>query len=206
MQTGCRAGWRRAVGSWPGSAPRPSPGRPAGSNRRGCAPPCPASSHSSSPCPPAPRNPLLLLQAGVVAFKLYPAGATTNSDSGVTDFTKCLPTLRAMAEVCAGVCALVVGRLHTASACSWLPVHCLHTVHNAQCPALHGSSMCCLPALPHTLPACLYLPDKLPALHSTALHCPFSLVARCTQPAERTSIRGPQQPPLPPARPAARSS
>ena len=38
-------------------------------------------------------------QAGVVAFKLYPAGATTNSDSGVTDFRKCLPTLRAMAEV-----------------------------------------------------------------------------------------------------------
>ena len=40
------------------------------------------------------------VQAGVVAFKLYPAGATTNSDSGVTDFNKCLPTLRAMAEVC----------------------------------------------------------------------------------------------------------
>lgn len=38
-------------------------------------------------------------QAGVVAFKLYPAGATTNSDSGVTDIGKCLPTLRAMAEV-----------------------------------------------------------------------------------------------------------
>lgn len=35
----------------------------------------------------------------MVAFKLYPAGATTNSDSGVTDITKCLPTLRAMAEV-----------------------------------------------------------------------------------------------------------
>jgi hypothetical protein len=52
-----------------------------------------------------------LLQAGLVAFKLYPAGATTNSDSGVTDFTKCLPTLRAMAEVgacvCAGVCTLL---------------------------------------------------------------------------------------------------
>lgn len=38
-------------------------------------------------------------QAGVVAFKLYPAGATTNSDSGVTDIGKCLPTLRSMAEV-----------------------------------------------------------------------------------------------------------
>ena len=37
--------------------------------------------------------------AGVVAFKLYPAGATTNSDSGVTDIAHVLPTLRAMAEV-----------------------------------------------------------------------------------------------------------
>ena len=41
-------------------------------------------------------------EAGVVAFKLYPAGATTNSDSGVTDVAKCLPTLRAMAEARAG--------------------------------------------------------------------------------------------------------
>lgn len=38
-------------------------------------------------------------EAGVVAFKLYPAGATTNSDSGVTDWKKCLPTLKAMEEV-----------------------------------------------------------------------------------------------------------
>lgn len=37
-------------------------------------------------------------EAGVVAFKLYPAGATTNSDSGVTDINKCLPTLRAIAQ------------------------------------------------------------------------------------------------------------
>lgn len=37
--------------------------------------------------------------AGIRAFKLYPAGATTNSDSGVTDVAKCLPTLQAMAEV-----------------------------------------------------------------------------------------------------------
>lgn len=41
-------------------------------------------------------------EAGVVAFKLYPAGATTNSDSGVTDWALCLPTLRAMAEVRGG--------------------------------------------------------------------------------------------------------
>ena len=36
---------------------------------------------------------------GVVAFKLYPAGATTNSDSGVTDWKKCVQTLKAMEEV-----------------------------------------------------------------------------------------------------------
>ncbi|MES2960249.1 MAG: dihydroorotase [Pseudomonadota bacterium] len=34
--------------------------------------------------------------AGVVAVKLYPAGATTNSDSGVTDLRKTYPTLEAM--------------------------------------------------------------------------------------------------------------
>ena len=35
----------------------------------------------------------------VFAVKLYPAGATTNSDAGVTDIGRCLPTLRAMAEI-----------------------------------------------------------------------------------------------------------
>ncbi len=34
--------------------------------------------------------------AGVVAFKLYPAGATTNSDAGVTDLRRTYPTLEAM--------------------------------------------------------------------------------------------------------------
>ena len=34
--------------------------------------------------------------AGMVAFKLYPAGATTNSDAGVTDLRKCYPTLQAL--------------------------------------------------------------------------------------------------------------
>ena len=34
--------------------------------------------------------------AGVVALKLYPAGATTNSDAGVTDLRKIYPTLEAM--------------------------------------------------------------------------------------------------------------
>ena len=38
-------------------------------------------------------------EKGVVAFKLYPAGATTNSDSGVTDINRCIPTLQTMAEV-----------------------------------------------------------------------------------------------------------
>ena len=34
--------------------------------------------------------------AGVVAVKLYPAGATTNSDAGVTDIRRAYPTLEAM--------------------------------------------------------------------------------------------------------------
>ncbi len=34
-----------------------------------------------------------------MAFKLYPAGATTNSDSGVTDISLVMPTLRTMAQV-----------------------------------------------------------------------------------------------------------
>jgi len=38
-------------------------------------------------------------EAGVVAFKLYPAGATTNSQSGVTDIDACLPALQAIQEV-----------------------------------------------------------------------------------------------------------
>lgn len=37
-------------------------------------------------------------QAGIIAFKLYPAGATTNSDAGVTDILAMLPVLREMAE------------------------------------------------------------------------------------------------------------
>jgi dihydroorotase len=47
--------------------------------------------------------------AGIVAFKLYPAGATTNSDSGVTDINKVLPALKAMAD--AGVLLLVHGEV-----------------------------------------------------------------------------------------------
>ncbi len=37
-------------------------------------------------------------RAGVVAAKLYPAGATTNSDSGVTDIANIYPALEAMQE------------------------------------------------------------------------------------------------------------
>ncbi len=38
-------------------------------------------------------------QSGIVAYKLYPAGATTNSNSGVTNFQTVIPTLKAMADV-----------------------------------------------------------------------------------------------------------
>jgi len=38
------------------------------------------------------------LSAGVAAYKLYPAGATTNSDSGVTDVSLVTDTLKAMAD------------------------------------------------------------------------------------------------------------
>jgi dihydroorotase len=47
--------------------------------------------------------------AGVVACKLYPAGATTNSDAGVTDLRKVYPTLEAMQE--AGMLLLVHGEV-----------------------------------------------------------------------------------------------
>jgi dihydroorotase len=41
---------------------------------------------------------------GIVAYKMYPAGATTNSDSGVTDWRKCVATLKAMEEVWRNTC------------------------------------------------------------------------------------------------------
>lgn len=40
----------------------------------------------------------------VKAFKLYPAGATTNSDSGVSNFTKILPVLEKMAALKIPLC------------------------------------------------------------------------------------------------------
>ncbi|MGQ9426119.1 dihydroorotase [Gilvimarinus sp. F26214L] len=48
-------------------------------------------------------------RAGVVACKLYPAGATTNSDSGVTRLENCYPALEAMQE--AGLLLLVHGEV-----------------------------------------------------------------------------------------------
>jgi dihydroorotase len=44
-------------------------------------------------------NVVVLGKSGVVfAVKLYPAGATTNSQDGVTDVEKCLPVLEEMAR------------------------------------------------------------------------------------------------------------
>ena len=48
-------------------------------------------------------------EAGVVALKLYPAGATTNSDAGVTDIRKTYRTLEAMQRE--GVLLLVHGEV-----------------------------------------------------------------------------------------------
>jgi len=49
------------------------------------------------------------VDAGVVAAKLYPAGATTNSDAGVTDLRKTYKTLEAMQK--AGLLLLVHGEV-----------------------------------------------------------------------------------------------
>lgn len=49
------------------------------------------------------------IKAGIVAFKMYPAGATTNSDSGVTNIAHVMDTLRAMSEV--GMPLLVHGEV-----------------------------------------------------------------------------------------------
>jgi len=47
--------------------------------------------------------------AGIVAFKLYPAGATTNSDAGVTDMARVMPALETMQRE--GVLLLVHGEV-----------------------------------------------------------------------------------------------
>ena len=46
---------------------------------------------------------------GIVAFKLYPAGATTNSDAGVSDIKRCYKVLEAMQSV--GMPLLVHGEV-----------------------------------------------------------------------------------------------
>ncbi|HEX7892104.1 MAG TPA: dihydroorotase [Ramlibacter sp.] len=57
----------------------------------------------------APDEIVLARRAGVVAVKLYPAGATTNSDAGVTDIRKAYKTLEAMQR--AGMLLLVHGEV-----------------------------------------------------------------------------------------------
>lgn len=54
----------------------------------------------------------LAAKAGIVGFKLYPAGATTNSDAGVTDIKKCSAALAAMEKH--GVPLLVHGEVTNA--------------------------------------------------------------------------------------------
>jgi dihydroorotase len=56
-----------------------------------------------------PEEILRAQAAGVVALKLYPAGATTNSDAGVSDIRKTYPTLEAMQRV--GMPLLVHGEV-----------------------------------------------------------------------------------------------
>ena len=57
----------------------------------------------------APEEIVRAKAVGVVAVKLYPAGATTNSDAGVTDLRKTYPTLEAMQR--AGLPLLVHGEV-----------------------------------------------------------------------------------------------
>lgn len=53
----------------------------------------------------------------VFAVKLYPAGATTNSQDGVTDvFGKCLPVLEEMVEQSM---PLLVGKIHACRHYFW---------------------------------------------------------------------------------------
>ena len=51
----------------------------------------------------------LAAQAGIVGLKLYPAGATTNSDAGVTDIKKCRAAIEAMERL--GMPLLVHGEV-----------------------------------------------------------------------------------------------
>lgn len=52
-----------------------------------------------------PEDVRAAVDSGIVAaFKLYPAGATTNSSAGVTDLNRCKDTLEAMAELGLPLC------------------------------------------------------------------------------------------------------
>ena len=67
--------------------------------------------------------------SGIVnAVKYYPAGATTNSDSGVTDIRKCIDTLEAMAE--AGMPLLIHGEVTDAA--SEKILHFIHETFRAR--------------------------------------------------------------------------
>jgi dihydroorotase len=57
----------------------------------------------------SPSEVILAREAGVVAVKLYPAGATTNSDAGVSNLRKTYPTLEAMQKM--GMPLLVHGEV-----------------------------------------------------------------------------------------------
>lgn len=88
----------------------------------------------------APEEVQAAKDAGVVAFKLYPAGATTNSDSGVTNVNRCLPTLNAMAEVSPSALANsgFILRSHCSSFVSETCV-ILVNIHCTICGASRGS-------------------------------------------------------------------
>jgi hypothetical protein len=90
----------------------------------------------------------------VVAFKLYPAGATTNSDSGVTDIQRVMPTLHAMAEVSRALPAATAahrlpgcwlrraGTLHTGFFAVRLPIE-LSQLVAVKGPPCHFAGMLC---------------------------------------------------------------
>lgn len=81
-------------------------------------------------------------EAGIVAFKLYPAGATTNSDSGVTSVENVMPTLRAMSEVWG-----FLARKHN----SCLHCTCLY------CPCLYCPCLYCFGGVAYVFLSVLYL-------------------------------------------------
>ena len=78
-------------------------------------PSCPSPSSTDV----VPRGACRAEQSGAVhALKLYPAGATTNSDAGVTNLLgKCLPALKAMVEL--GLPLLV---RHKAGGALWISI------------------------------------------------------------------------------------